>query len=148
MPLYEYFCASCDGIFEALRSIRESSEPAPCPVCDKEAPRIMPTSFAAFTFRDGIPRRIPDRGTYWHLGKEVKKPVTGEGTAWEHPELNRPAPKRVLSKADREDQKEYAHLKGQHVAELKDAGEVLPIGPDGAPAVQVPGVSEPRPPTS
>ena len=27
--------------------------------------------------REGYPRAIPDRGTYWHLGKEVKRPVTG-----------------------------------------------------------------------
>jgi hypothetical protein len=30
------------------------------------------SSFRAFTYRDGYPRRIPDKGTYWHLGKEVK----------------------------------------------------------------------------
>jgi len=30
------------------------------------------SSFMAFTYRDGYPRRIPDKGTYWHLGKEVK----------------------------------------------------------------------------
>jgi hypothetical protein len=30
------------------------------------------SSFMALTYRDGYPRRIPDKGTYWHLGKEVK----------------------------------------------------------------------------
>jgi hypothetical protein len=50
------------------------------------------SSFAAFTFRDGYPRRIPDKGTYWHMGKEVKhraKRMKG----WEHPELAKPKPR-------------------------------------------------------
>jgi putative FmdB family regulatory protein len=111
MPVYEYLCQHCNGIFEVLRSRRESSEPAPCPVCDRDAQRIMPSSFAAFTVRDGLPRRIPDRGTYWHLGKEVKKPITGEGVAWEHPEINRPKPPRTLSKRERGDVAEYERLK-------------------------------------
>ena len=58
MPLYEYYCESCDGVFETLRSIREASEPSPCPLCDRDGMRIMPTSFAAFTFRDGMARRL------------------------------------------------------------------------------------------
>ncbi len=77
MPLYEYYCETCDGVFETLRSMREASEAAPCPLCDRDGQRIMPTSFAAFTFRDGMARRIPDRGTYWHFDKEVKTMNTG-----------------------------------------------------------------------
>ena len=61
MPLYEYYCKSCDGIFETIRPIREASSPAPCPVCAKKAQRVPPTSFAAFTMREGYPRAIPDR---------------------------------------------------------------------------------------
>jgi len=33
MPLYEYFCEPCNGIFEELRPIREASDPVPCPEC-------------------------------------------------------------------------------------------------------------------
>ncbi len=100
MPVYEYYCESCDGIFEALRPMREAGDPVPCPVCDRDGMRIMPTSFAAFTMRDGYPRRIPDRGTYWHLGKEVKRPVTGGVRANEHPEINKPEPPRRLTKGE------------------------------------------------
>ena len=71
MPLYEYYCEPCDGVFEAIRTMRESSEPAPCPECNREGMRIMPTTFMAFTMRDGYPRRIPDKGKYWHRGVEV-----------------------------------------------------------------------------
>lgn len=35
--------------------MREATEPVPCPECFKDASRIMPTSFAAFTFREGYP---------------------------------------------------------------------------------------------
>ena len=91
MPLYEYFCEPCNGIFEELRPMREATEPVPCPDCFKDAKRIMPTSFAAFTFRDGYPRRIPDDGKFYHLGKKVSKPITG-GRPNEHPEVNKPEP--------------------------------------------------------
>lgn len=92
MPIYEYYCEDCDGIFETMRPMRESAVPVPCLVCDRDAQRIMPTSFMAFTFRDGYARRIPDKGTYWHLGTEVKKANTGGVPANEHPELYRPTP--------------------------------------------------------
>src|SRR4051794_20288565 len=93
-----------------LRSIREASEPAPCPVCNRDARRIMPTSFNAFTFRDGYPRRIPDKGTYWHLGKEVKNPITGGVAPNEHPEINKPIPKELPLKGDLAEQRERQRL--------------------------------------
>jgi putative FmdB family regulatory protein len=100
MPLYEFYCEACDGVFEVLRSMREAGEPAPCPVCNRDAQRIMPTSFAAFTFRDGYPRRIPDKGTYWHLEKEVKHLVTGPVHPNEHPEINKPVPPPAPTKGE------------------------------------------------
>ncbi|HXG42247.1 MAG TPA: zinc ribbon domain-containing protein [Dehalococcoidia bacterium] len=59
MPLYEYYCQQCDDVFEALRPVRESEMPAVCPRCGKEAERIMPTSFAARSFKAGYPQRVP-----------------------------------------------------------------------------------------
>ncbi len=91
MPLYEYYCQDCDGVYEAMRPIREASLPVPCPQCNRDGQRMM-SSFAAFTFRDGYPRRLPDRGTYWHMGKEVKRLATTM-VGWEHPELAKPKPK-------------------------------------------------------
>jgi putative FmdB family regulatory protein len=109
MPLYEYFCQSCNGIFEELRPIREATEPVPCPECYKDAPRIMPTSFAAFTFRDGYPRRIPDDGKFYHLGKKVSKPVTSARPN-EHPEVNKPTPPPAKTKGELEDIREMRRL--------------------------------------
>jgi putative FmdB family regulatory protein len=91
MPLYEFYCADCHGIFAHIRQMRDASTPAPCPECGREAPRIM-SEFAAFTMRDGYPRKIPDKGTYWHMGQEVKtraKRLIGNT----HPELLKPKPK-------------------------------------------------------
>lgn len=76
MPLYEYYCAECNGIFELLRSVRVAAESQPCVVCDSESKRIMPTEFAAFVMRDGMPRRIPDKGLSWGLEGQLKKPLT------------------------------------------------------------------------
>ena len=111
MPLYEYYCEPCNGIFETIRQMREASEPVPCPECNRDAPRIM-SSFAAFTFRDGYPRRLPDKGTYWHMGKEVKK--RAKRMSWyNHPELTPPKAKPRPSKHDTTVQTERAAARGK-----------------------------------
>ena len=117
MPLYEYYCEPCNGIFEELRPIREATDPVPCPQCYKDAPRIMPTSFAAFTFRDGYPRRIPDDGKFYHLGKKVNKLVSS-GRPNEHPEINKPEPKPYKTKGERQEQADMRHAAAK--AELVD----------------------------
>jgi putative FmdB family regulatory protein len=114
MPVYEYYCEPCNGVFEELRPMRDSSEPMPCPECYKDANRIMPTSFAAFTFRDGYPRRIPDDGKFYHLGKKVSTRVKS-GRPNEHPEVNKPKPKPKMTRGERSalnDMREAA-LKGE-----------------------------------
>ncbi len=126
MPLYEYLCKHCDGIFEAIRPIARASEPAPCPLCARKGQRIPPTSFAAFTMREGYPRAIPDRGTYWHLEKEVKRPVTGPVKMNEHPEINKPEPKRRKSKGELEVIRERKHDQAKERKRLADSG-VLPV---------------------
>lgn len=68
------------------------------------------SSFTAFTMRDGYPRKIPDKGTYWHMGKEVKKRAR-RMKGHEHPELAKPAPLRKPSKSDRERMGETASAK-------------------------------------
>lgn len=98
MPLYEYYCQDCHGIFELFRQMMEASEPSPCPVCDREAPRIM-SSFSAFTVRDGYPRKIPDKGTYWHMGQEVKTRAN-RLIGNTHPELLKPKPNPRPGKGD------------------------------------------------
>jgi putative FmdB family regulatory protein len=138
MPLYEYFCQPCNGIFEELRPIREATEPVPCPVCYKDAGRIMPTSFAAFSYRDGYPRRIPDDGKFYHLGKKVSRLVTS-GRPNEHPELDKPEPKKRLTKGEKQEladmqqaasKRELSDLYGNAIApnevtKMVDQGRIL-----------------------
>lgn len=114
MPLYEYYCQPCNGIFEELRPMREASEPVPCPECFRDADRIMPTSFSAFTFREGYPRRIPDDGKYYHLEQKVSRLVTS-GKPNEHPEVNKPEPKPRKSRGQRTVEREMreAAARGQ-----------------------------------
>lgn len=59
MPLYEYYCENCDKVFEALRFVRDSEAPAPCPTCLGDADRIMPTTFASMSRWDGWAQRVP-----------------------------------------------------------------------------------------
>jgi putative FmdB family regulatory protein len=126
MPLYEYLCKHCDGVFETMRPISQASDPAPCPVCAKKAQRIPPTSFNAFTMRDGYPRRIPDRGTYWHLEKEVKSPITGAARMNEHPEINKPKPKRKKSKGEVSAIEDREHMKAKEHRKMLDSG-IMPM---------------------
>lgn len=122
MPLYEYYCRHCDGIFEALRPMRESADPVPCIECDRDSERIMPTSINAFTLREGYPRRLPDRGTYWHLGKEVKRRVTGPFRPFEHPEINKPQPKARPSKGEIQVQREKAAQQTKELRKMQKSG--------------------------
>lgn len=122
MPVYEYYCKSCDGVFEAIRPIAKASDPSPCPVCAKKAERMMPTSFSAFTMREGYPRAIPDRGTYYHLGKEVKKPITGPTRMNEHPEINKPQPKPRKSKGELSAQADRKHAAAKESARRRRDG--------------------------
>jgi putative FmdB family regulatory protein len=59
MPLYEYHCEKCDRVFEALRPVGDSDRPATCSECGSEGERIMPTSFAPRSFRQGFAERVP-----------------------------------------------------------------------------------------
>jgi putative FmdB family regulatory protein len=125
MPLYEYYCKHCHGIFEEFRQMTESSQPSPCPECDEEAPRIM-SSFAAFTMRDGYPRRIPDKGTYWHMGQEVKTRAT-RLVGNTHPELLKPKPRARPTRGDVADRADKTLLKRSD-ALYKDKWGVTPDG--------------------
>lgn len=113
MPLYEYYCESCNGIYEAIRQMREASDPVPCPECSRDGVRIMST-FSAFTMRDGYPRRIPDKGTFWHMGKEVKQRAKRMKN-WTHPELAEPKP------APRPTKEDIRTARDEAVAEAADA---------------------------
>ena len=99
MPLYEYLCEDCEGIFETVKPMKEADEPAPCPVCDADGQRLMPTSFTAFIVRKGYPRRIPDKGTYWHLGQEVTY-LPKAARPYEHPQIKKERRRDPLSQAD------------------------------------------------
>ena len=90
MPLYEYYCGSCEGVFELLRPARDAALPQPCPVCDEDARRIVSREWSAFIFRDGYARRLPDDGGYWHLGKKVRTAITSSPDGITHPELAEP----------------------------------------------------------
>lgn len=87
MPLYEYFCADCNGVFELLRPAKQAQIDQPCPECDADAKRIMSKQFATFVYRDGYARRIPDDGSYYHFGQKVSKAITHSADGYSHPEL-------------------------------------------------------------
>ncbi|WP_428420713.1 FmdB family zinc ribbon protein [Methylibium sp.] len=40
MPTYDYACPACGG-FDAFRTLAARNDPAPCPDCSRESPRVF-----------------------------------------------------------------------------------------------------------
>jgi putative FmdB family regulatory protein len=59
MPLYEYYCEKCDAVFDALGSFSSSDKPAKCPNCGTASDRIMPTTVATMSHKQGWAQRVP-----------------------------------------------------------------------------------------
>lgn len=49
MPIYEYYCMTCDSTFEVLTALSESAKKKPCPECGRKAPRTV----SAFAIASG-----------------------------------------------------------------------------------------------
>ncbi len=49
MPIYEYYCLSCDDTFELLTSLSDAAKKKPCPECGRKAPRTV----SAFAIASG-----------------------------------------------------------------------------------------------
>src|SRR5947209_19358291 len=41
MPIYEYYCGTCDLRFEKLKPISAAGQPQPCPTCSNPAPAAI-----------------------------------------------------------------------------------------------------------
>ena len=106
--------------------MRDMASNMPCPECYKDAERIMPTSFAAFTFRDGMPRNIPDDGTFYHLGHKVKTRVT-HGAANEHPEVNKPRPKPKKTRGEKSAIRDMQELAAKRELVDRSGNAVTPM---------------------
>src|SRR5512134_2622700 len=75
MPLYEYYCDNCDKVFEALRSIKDSDQPAKCPECGAASDRILPTTFSSMVRKGGWRQRAPFHQSDVRAETDVKKTI-------------------------------------------------------------------------
>lgn len=48
MPVYEYYCQSCDLKFELLRRLDSANDDGVCPHCQSKAQRVL-SVFASFS---------------------------------------------------------------------------------------------------
>jgi putative FmdB family regulatory protein len=46
MPLYEYFCPSCQRVFETLRPAKDADAPVSCPSCEHASSQRILSLFA------------------------------------------------------------------------------------------------------
>ncbi len=128
MPVYEYYCEHCHGVFEQLLPVRRASEAQPCPECDGESRRLMPTTVNSFVVRHGIPRRIPDTGKFWHHEQVVDRPVNTTVEMGEHPDLyyQKFGPERPPTV---EEEEQFADQMVQHLQqrqEIEESGGLVP----------------------
>jgi putative FmdB family regulatory protein len=54
MPLYEYFCTSCQRTFETLRPAKEADEPVTCPSCQHASSQRILSLFANSVKTSGV----------------------------------------------------------------------------------------------
>lgn len=62
MPLYEYFCSSCQGVFESLRPAKEADEPVTCPSCQHDSSQRILSLFANSVKTNGVGSPLPAGG--------------------------------------------------------------------------------------
>ena len=78
MPIYEYYCPSCDAEFEALRPASRADEAVPCKTCGTAGERQLSTfSFKSNTF--SMPRLKP--ATKPFRGRDVETPADAQEDA-------------------------------------------------------------------
>jgi putative FmdB family regulatory protein len=53
MPVYEYFCPSCEQRFEKLGSMSARNDQVPCPSCPVGTGERLVSKFAAFSVSGG-----------------------------------------------------------------------------------------------
>ena len=53
MAVYEYYCKTCDHLYEAMRPMSRSVEPFVCPQCHAEAIKTI-SLFSAVVGGDGV----------------------------------------------------------------------------------------------
>jgi putative FmdB family regulatory protein len=58
MPLYEYFCPSCQRVFETLRPAKEADAPVSCPSCQQDSSQRILSLFANSVKTDGVPSPV------------------------------------------------------------------------------------------
>lgn len=59
MPLYEYYCPSCQATFEKLRPANEADTPAACPSCEHTSPQRILSLFANSVKTNGDAMPMP-----------------------------------------------------------------------------------------
>ena len=118
MPIYEYHCSDCSAGFELLRPVREAANSQPCPQCDADAERVISRQWAAFTYRAGYSRSLPDDGGYLHMGKKVSAPISYSSDGASHPELQKPEATPQPTIADVEEYEAISEYKLQREREF------------------------------
>jgi putative FmdB family regulatory protein len=62
MPIYEYYCDTCQRRFDLLRSFSQAQKPAICPICNHESGQRMISLFASFAKEGSESRSVGGGG--------------------------------------------------------------------------------------
>ena len=62
MPLYEYFCPTCQRVFESLRPTSDADKPTTCPSCQHASSQRILSLFANSVKTSGATSSVPMGG--------------------------------------------------------------------------------------
>lgn len=78
MPVYDYSCSACACEFTVLRPMSRCAEPANCPECASEAPRVISAPrLAVLTASQRTAHQVNERSA--HEPRAMKKHVCSSG---------------------------------------------------------------------
>ncbi|MDQ2963647.1 MAG: zinc ribbon domain-containing protein [Pseudomonadota bacterium] len=86
MPIYDYYCAAC-GSFEQRRPMKESGEPAACPVCHALSARVL--TAPSLNLMKGSDRKAEERNEKSAHAPDVVHRLGPEASDRRHPAHHR-----------------------------------------------------------
>jgi len=75
MPIYEYWCPTCQKEFELMRPMSEYNKAATCPICGTESEKLVST----FASKEGYAIKVPTGQPFRQRGQAPA--ATGPATS-------------------------------------------------------------------
>ena len=92
MPIYEYYCPTCQKEFELMRPFSEAGAPGKCPTCGAKSEKLV----SLFASKENYTIKVPTGSAY--RGKEKAAVKAGPTASGRAPTPNATKPKASKTK--------------------------------------------------